>query len=113
MKLRHECDKIDIENKIKFRYYIVDKGKYLKINNQYPCSLFCDEIGKEIELIIENTHDKDVIIKLSYDGEKYSYLKIKNNDIPLARITLVCRSFNSKYGSIWYVKNYSGNITLE
>lgn len=114
MKVRHICDKIDIDNKIKFRYYDINKNeKYVKVNNQYPCSLYTEEIGKEIELVIEDTHNLDLKIKLNYDGEKYSYLIIKKDDIKLARITLVCCGFNTNYGSKWYVKNYSGNISLE
>lgn len=113
MKLKYSCDQIDILNNKKFRYYVVDKNKYLKVNNQYPCSLYCNQIGKEIELVIDNTHNKDLIIKLSYDGEKYSYLRIKNEDIPVARVTLICCSFTSKYGAKWYVKKYNGNIILE
>lgn len=113
MKLRHASDKVDIDNNIKFRYYEVTEGKYVKINNQYPCSLYCKKIGKEIELIIDKTHKGDLLIKLSYDGEKYYYLRVKNEDIDITRITLICSGFNSEYGSSWYVKKYNGNISIE
>lgn len=113
MKLRHNCDKVDIENKIKFRYYEVNNDKFVKINNQYPCSIYCEEIGKEIDIIIDNTHNKDLVIKLSYDGQKYSYVRVNAEDLDITRVTLVCCGFNSNYGSKWYVKKYNGNIILE
>lgn len=113
MKLRHNSDKIDIDNNVKFRYYEVSNSKYVKVNNQYPCSLYCEKIGKEIELIIDKTHKEDLLIKLSYDGVKYHYLRVKNEDIDITRITLLCSGFNREYGSYWYVKNYNGNISIE
>lgn len=113
MKLRHQCDKIDIDNDIKFRYYIIC-GKYLKINNQYPCSIYCDKIGTEIELIFDNIiPNNDIVIKLYYDGANYKYVRIKHDDIPLVRMTLVATSFDKNYGTTWYIKNYTGNIILE
>ena len=113
MKLRHSCDQFDIQNKMKFRYYEVNSNKFIKVNNQYPCSLFCEEIGKEIDIIIEDTHKNDLIIKLSYDGEKYSFVRIKKEDLAITRLTLVCCGFNSNYGNTWYIKKYNGNIILE
>jgi hypothetical protein len=113
MKLRHASDKIDIDNNVKFRYYEVNNSKYVKINNQYPCSLYCEKIGKEIDLVIDKTHKGDLLIKLSYDGKKYYYLRVKNEDIDITRITLLCSSFNCEYGSSWYVKKYNGNISIE
>lgn len=113
MKYRYKCDKIDIDNGVKFRYYIIT-GKYLKVNNQYPCSIYCDKVGTEIDLILDNTTpNKDLIIKLSYNGVKYNYIRVKQEDIPTTRLTLVATQFNEKYGTTWYLKNYNGNITLE
>lgn len=113
MKLRHNCDKIDLQNKMKFRYYEINNNKFIKVNNQYPCSIFCDEIGKEIEIIIDDTHNNDLLIKLSYNGNNYSFVKVKKEDIPTTRLSLVCCAFNTNYGSTWYVKKYNGNIILE
>lgn len=112
MKYKKLCDKIDIDNGIKFRYYL-PQGKYLKLNNQYPCSIYTNEIGKEIELILENTHDKDLIIKLSYDNNKYNYLRIKKEDLSITKITLVCIKYSETNGATWFIKKYNGNIYLE
>lgn len=112
MKIRNLCDKIDIDNGIKFRYYIVE-GKYLKVNNQYKCSLYTNEIGKEIELILDNTHNRDLYIKLSYSNSKYNYLVIKKENIDITKVTLVCTKFTEKEGATWFVKKYTGNIHLE
>lgn len=112
MKYRNLCDKNDIENGIKFRYYIVN-GKYLKLNNQYPCSIFTNEIGKEIELLFDNTHNKDLYIKLSYENGKYNYLVIKKEDLQLTKVTLISTKYTEEYGATWFIKNYNGNIHLE
>ena len=113
LKLKHKCDKVDIDNNVKFRYYDI-KSSYLKVNNQYPCSLYTEEIGKEVNIIIEDTNkDNDLIIKLYYDGVNYNYLKVKYNDLPTTRITLVSIGFNINYGTKWYVKNYNGNILVD
>lgn len=108
---KNESDIIDIRNGKKFRYYTVD-SIYTKINNQYECCLNTDDIGTETEIIIDNTHDNDVIIKLSYDGEKYNYAKIAKEDINLARLNLICIKIDPVYGPMWYIKNYNGKITL-
>lgn len=112
MKYRNLCDKIDIENGVKFRYYL-PQGKYLKLNNQYPCSIFTNEIGKEIELLFEDTHNNDIIIKLSYTNNKYNYLRIKKEDLLTTKVTLVCVKYSETFGATWFVKKYTGNIYLE
>lgn len=109
--VKNESDANDIRNGKKFRYYTVD-SIYTKINNQYECCLNTSDIGTETEIIIDNTHDNDVIIKLSYDGEKYNYVKIEKDDIELTRINLICTKIDPIYGAVWYIKNYNGKITL-
>ena len=108
---KNESDLNDIKNGKKFRYYTVDSA-YTKINNQYECCLNASEVGTETEIIIDDTHNTDVIIKLSHDGEKYKYVKIAHEDIELARLNLICIKIDPTYGAIWYIKNYNGKITL-
>ena len=105
-------DYYDVKNQIRFKYYNTNGAKYVKIDNELPVVIH-GNIGEEIDLIIEKNYDKDINIKLSSNKSNYSYVSVKNNDIPLARITLVCVDYNDVYGSIWYVKNYSGNIQLK
>ena len=105
-------DYYDIKNQIRFKYYNTNGAKYVKIDNELPVVIH-GNIGEEIDLIIEKNYDKDINIKLSSNKSNYSYVSVKNNDIPLVRITLVCVDYNDVYGSTWYVKNYSGNIQLK
>jgi hypothetical protein len=99
-------------NNNKFRYYKITNDYYTKINNQYKCVLNTENIGQETTLIIDKNSNNDLYIRLSYDGNSYEYVKIKYDDIDLARITLVCIN-KTIYGPVWYIKNYNGNITLE
>lgn len=108
----YEWDKYDIENNIKFRYYKITDNYYTKINNQYKCALNTYNVGQETTLIIDKNANNDLYIRLSFDGDTYEYVKIKYEDIDLARITLVCIK-KTIYGPVWYVKNYNGNITFE
>ena len=108
--INNEYDKIDIINNKKFRYYIVD-NQYTKINNQYPCSLNCDVVGTQTSLICDINSNKDLIIKLNYDGKNYNCIKINHDDIDMCRIVLTCVDIN-EYGVKWYLTNYSGNIEM-
>ena len=107
-KVKNDPDTIDIKNNKKFRYYIVDSN-YTKVNNQYMCALNAKNIGVETSLIIDNTYNNDLIIRLDYDGINYNCIEINKADIDLCRLTLTCVDIN-EYGSKWYLNNYSGNI---
>lgn len=109
---KSKSDYNDIKNGIRFKYYNVNNNKYIKIDNEYPV-VINGNIGDEIDLIIEQKLEKDINIKLSSNKNSYSYVRVLKDDIPLARITLVCVDYNDVYGCSWYVKNYSGNIQLK
>lgn len=110
IKYKNEYDNLDIKNNKKFRYYNVT-GLYTKVNNQYICSLNTDVIGTQTELIIDNTHDNDLIIKLYYDGISYTCVKVLKSDIDLCRLTLTCVNINEN-GIKWYLSDYSGKIEI-
>lgn len=103
-------DHIDIDNNVKFRYYNVD-SIYTKINNQFINSLNCNEIGLQTSILIDNTHKNDLIIKLHYDGNEYTCVKVINSNIDLCRLLLTCIEIN-EYGPKWYITSYSGNIEI-
>ena len=110
--VKYVYDKFDINNNIKFRYYIANDS-YIKINNQYNVAIHCDKIGTELNIIIDydNIYDNDLIIKLQYNNNSYKCIKVKHNDIELVRLCLVCIDIN-EYGEVWYLKNYSGTIEI-
>lgn len=110
LKHNNVYDSFDIANNIKFRYYNVN-SLYTKVNNQFMNSLNCDKVSLQTNIIINKTHDKDLIIKLFYDGNEYTCVKVLNNDIDLCRLLLTCIDIN-EYGPKWYLTDYSGNIEL-
>ena len=110
VKYQTDYDYIDIINNVKFRYYNVN-SIYTKVNNQFMNSLNTNEISTQTNIIIDKTHDTDLIIKLYYDGEYYTCVKVLNNDIDLCRLLLTCVDITS-YGPKWYILNYSGNIEI-
>lgn len=110
MKFQTKYDYLDINNNVKFRYYNVN-SIYTKVNNQFINSLNCDEISLQTNILIDKTHDNDLIIKLYYDGSDYTCVKILKDDIDLCRLLLTCIDIN-EYGPKWYITSYSGNIEL-
>ena len=110
VKYQTSYDHIDINNNIKFRYYNVN-SIYTKVNNQFMNSLNCNEVSLQTNIIIDKTHNNDLIIKLYYDGNEYTCVKVLNTDIELCRLLLTCIEIN-EYGPKWYITSYSGNIEI-
>lgn len=98
--VKNKSELQDIKNKKLYTYYIVDSNA-IKINNKRENVLYANTIGLIIDIIFDNTDNKDFYIKLT----KKSSLKIVNKE--LICLKLISTNVEQDGFTDWKVYSFS------
>jgi len=92
-------------------YDYVDVNRaYYKITNDVSIAFKTDEMGKQIELMLEDSTSEDFHILI--DPSEGTIIEVDNLHAPKTTFTLIAVHFDPSLGTTWALRHSSGNFNI-